>query len=88
MEGGLRHLERVAQLEEPNDTKSKAHYYDGLSLLSSFLLNAGQKAEALKYLQKIAAYDPRGNVYLEDLENDVDDFAVHLASRRSFGVSE
>lgn len=50
----------------------------------SILLNTGQKAEALKYLQKVAAYDPRYNVYVEGLENDVDDFAVHLTSGRRF----
>ncbi|XP_073143073.1 ALBINO3-like protein 2, chloroplastic [Henckelia pumila] len=84
MEEGLRHLERIAQLEEPEDSKSKAHYYDGLFLLSSILLNTGQKAEALKYLQKVAAYDPRYNVYLEGLENDDDDFAIHLTSGKRF----
>ncbi|XP_073040212.1 ALBINO3-like protein 2, chloroplastic isoform X3 [Primulina eburnea] len=84
MEEGLRHLERIAQLKEPEDSKSKAHYYDGLFLLSSILLNTGQKAEALKYLQKAASYDPRYNVYLKGLEDDVDDFAVHLTSGKRF----
>lgn len=84
MEEGLRHLERIAQLKEPEDSKNKAHYYDGLFLLSSILLNTGQKAEALKHLQKVAVYDPRYNVYVEGLENDVDDFAVHLTGGRRF----
>ncbi|KAL3632153.1 hypothetical protein CASFOL_025137 [Castilleja foliolosa] len=35
MDEGLVHLERIAQLDEPEDSKSKAHYYDGLLILSS-----------------------------------------------------
>ncbi|KZV48815.1 hypothetical protein F511_24128 [Dorcoceras hygrometricum] len=84
MEKGLRHIERIAHLEEPEDSKSKAHYYDCLFLLSSILQNTGQKAKALKYLRKVASYDTRYNVYLEDLENDLDDFAVHLTNERRF----
>lgn len=34
MEEGLVHLERIAQLQEPVDSKSKAHYYDGLLMFS------------------------------------------------------
>ncbi|KAL3825018.1 hypothetical protein ACJIZ3_021047 [Penstemon smallii] len=69
-EEGLVHLERIAELEEPVDSKSKAHYYDGLFMLSSALLHVERKAEAMKYLQKLAAYDPAYNVYFKDLETD------------------
>ena len=31
---GIAHLERVANLKEPEEPKSKAHYYDGLVLLA------------------------------------------------------
>ncbi|KAG8380259.1 hypothetical protein BUALT_Bualt07G0174600 [Buddleja alternifolia] len=82
MEESLRHLERIAQLEEPGDSKSKAHYYDGLFIFSSALLNVNRKAEALKYLQKAAAYDPRYNVHFEHLETHLKDFAGDLASSR------
>lgn len=36
MEEGLVHLERIAQMKEPQDSKSKAHYYDGLIILSRY----------------------------------------------------
>ncbi|XP_051118214.1 ALBINO3-like protein 2, chloroplastic [Andrographis paniculata] len=85
MEEGLQHLERIGQLEEPEDSKSKAHYYDGLLVLSSALLNVDRKAEALKYLQKAAAYNPEYNVYLEQLEAETQDFTSDLVnSRREF----
>ncbi|XP_057769843.1 ALBINO3-like protein 3, mitochondrial isoform X2 [Salvia miltiorrhiza] len=70
MEKGLVHLERIAQLKEPEDSKSKAHYYDGLLVLSSALANVDREDEALKYLQMAAAYDPSYSVYIEHLKND------------------
>ncbi|PIN23871.1 Inner membrane protein translocase involved in respiratory chain assembly [Handroanthus impetiginosus] len=82
MQEGLVHLERIAQLEEPEDAKSKAHYYDGLFILSSALLNVDRKAEALEYLQKAAAYNPAYNAYFELLENDSKDLTSDLASSR------
>ncbi|XP_020548634.1 ALBINO3-like protein 3, mitochondrial isoform X5 [Sesamum indicum] len=82
MEEGLLHLERIAQLEEPVDPKIKAHYYDGLFMLASALLNVDRKAESLKYLQMCAAYDPAYNTYFEFLETDSTDFASDLASSR------
>ena len=33
---GIRHLERVANLKEPKDSKSKAHYYDAFVLLARY----------------------------------------------------
>lgn len=33
---GLAHLERVAELKEPEDPKSKTHYFDGLVLLARY----------------------------------------------------
>ncbi|XP_031249792.1 ALBINO3-like protein 3, mitochondrial [Pistacia vera] len=50
MAEGIVHLERIANLEEPEEKSSKAHYYDGLVLLSSALYNVGRKAEAVKHL--------------------------------------
>lgn len=35
---GIIHLERVASLKEPDDPKSKAHYFDGLVLLARYEL--------------------------------------------------
>ncbi|KAL6496878.1 hypothetical protein OROGR_028807 [Orobanche gracilis] len=82
MEEGLVHLERIALLEEPQDSKSKAHYYDGLIILASTLLIVDRKADSLKYLQKAIAYDPAYSVYLEHLESDPNNIASDLASSR------
>ncbi|KAL8171324.1 hypothetical protein V2J09_023128 [Rumex salicifolius] len=67
---GKVHLERVASLEEPEDIKSKVHYYDGIVMLASTLLNEGRKAEAIAYLEKAAAYNPDYNEYLEQCKNE------------------
>ncbi|KAB1203696.1 ALBINO3-like protein 2, chloroplastic [Morella rubra] len=78
---GIAHLERVASLKEPDEPRSKVHYFDGLVLLASALYNEGQKTEASKYLRMAAAYNPAYNEYLEQCEND-DSFVGDLASGR------
>ncbi|GAB4855825.1 hypothetical protein Ancab_024469 [Ancistrocladus abbreviatus] len=78
----LRHLERVASLEEPEDSKSKEHYYSGLLVLASTLSNVGRKDEAVKYLQMVIAYDAKCRIYMEQLENDQDDFVDGLVNSR------
>ncbi|KAI3869400.1 hypothetical protein MKX03_028707 [Papaver bracteatum] len=70
---GLEHLERITQIEEPVDPKGKAHYFDGLVLLSSALFNEGRKVEAEEYLRKVVAYDPSKNDLLQQLLEDEDD---------------
>ncbi|KAM5561857.1 ALBINO3-like protein 2, chloroplastic [Rosa sericea] len=75
MEEGIVHLERIAQLEEPDEPKSKAHYFDGLLMLASALSNVGRKDEALKHLRLAAAYNPAYNEYLEQCKN-MDDSVV------------
>ncbi|RZC61735.1 hypothetical protein C5167_023484 [Papaver somniferum] len=70
---GLEHLERISQIEEPVDPKGKAHYFDGLELLSSALFNEGRKVEAEEYLRKVVAYDPSKNDLLQQLLEDEDD---------------
>ncbi|KAL8130650.1 hypothetical protein V2J09_019805 [Rumex salicifolius] len=79
---GRIHLERAASMEEPEDPKSKAHYYDGLVLLSSALVNEGRKSEAIEYLRKAAAYNPEFKVYLEQCEKETDGFVDDLVSSR------
>ncbi|KAJ6757699.1 OXA1 [Salix koriyanagi] len=79
---GIVHLEGVASLEEPEDPKSKAHYYDGLLLLASALSREGRKAEAVKYLRLVVAYDPSRRNFLEECENDEDSFVGGLVSSR------
>ncbi|KAK9106034.1 hypothetical protein Scep_022878 [Stephania cephalantha] len=69
---GLQHLQRIAQLKEPDDPKSKAHYFDGLLLLASTLFNEGQKEEAAKHLRLAAAYDPKYNEYLQQCLEDTE----------------
>ncbi|XP_058187094.1 ALBINO3-like protein 2, chloroplastic [Rhododendron vialii] len=79
---GIRHLERVANLEEPEDAKSKAHYYDAFLVLASALYSEHRKPEAKKLLRMAAAYDPSHSVYLEQCEKDEVDLVSDLASSR------
>ncbi|XP_021282443.1 ALBINO3-like protein 2, chloroplastic isoform X2 [Herrania umbratica] len=79
---GLAHLERIANLKEPEDPKSKAHYFDGLLLLSSALLDSGRKVEALKFLRLVVAYNPNYNYLLEEVEKEEDNFASGLVNSR------
>ncbi|KAL3520552.1 hypothetical protein ACH5RR_018701 [Cinchona calisaya] len=82
-EEGMAHLERLASLEEPRDPKTKAHYFDGLLVLSSALYAAGGKAQAAEHLRRAVAYDPeRYGKFLEQCENDEDDFVGDLVSSR------
>uniref|UniRef100_A0A0A0LHD0 ALBINO3-like protein 2, chloroplastic n=1 Tax=Cucumis sativus TaxID=3659 RepID=A0A0A0LHD0_CUCSA len=79
---GIAHLERVANLKEPEEPKSKAHYYDGLVLLASALYNEGRKAEATKYLKSAVAYNPAYKEYLDQCEDDNDKLVGDLVSSR------
>lgn len=38
-EEGIAHLERIGNLKEPEEPKSKAHYYDGLVVLARYVAN-------------------------------------------------
>ncbi|XP_044483698.1 ALBINO3-like protein 2, chloroplastic isoform X2 [Mangifera indica] len=90
MAEGIVHLERIANLKEPEEKKSKAHYYDGLVLLSSALSNVGRLAEAAKHLRLAAAYNPEYNELLQQCENELQqqcendngDFTSDLSSSR------
>ncbi|XP_042048070.1 ALBINO3-like protein 3, mitochondrial isoform X3 [Salvia splendens] len=84
MEEGFVHLERIAQMNEPQDSNSKAHYYDGLIILSIALANVNRRAEALHYLHKAAAYNPAFNRYIEQLEVDARGFASHLSDSKRY----
>ncbi|KAA8514816.1 hypothetical protein F0562_017995 [Nyssa sinensis] len=77
---GIVHLERVACLKEPEDPKSKSHYYDALVLLASALYNEGRKTEAAKCMA--AAYNSDYNELLEQCENDEDNVASDLVDSR------
>lgn len=79
---GIRHLERVANLKEPEDAKSKAHYYDAFLVLASALYRERRKPEAVKLLRMAAAYDSSYNVYLEQCEKDEEDIVSDLVSSR------
>ncbi|TKY65370.1 ALBINO3 protein 3 [Spatholobus suberectus] len=78
---GRAHFERVANMEEPQDSTSKGYYFDGLLLLASTLFDAGQKAEAAKYLRLVVAHKPGYKKFLEQCEQD-DDIASDLARSR------
>ncbi|XP_024965047.1 ALBINO3-like protein 3, mitochondrial isoform X1 [Cynara cardunculus var. scolymus] len=79
---GIVHLERIANMKEPEDTKSKTHYCDGLFMLSSALASIGRDAEAAKYLQILTTYDPAYATYLKDLESKDNNFAEDLANSK------
>ncbi|KAH0747740.1 hypothetical protein KY285_009397 [Solanum tuberosum] len=79
---GLAHLERIATLKEPDDPKSKAHYYDGLVLLSSTLINVGRKKDAINYLQMATAYDESYREFLQQCENEEDVISNDLVTSR------
>lgn len=49
---------------------------------SSALVDLGRKAEGLKFLRLVVAYNPNYNHLLEEIENDEDDFASNIASSR------
>ncbi|KAK6915280.1 Tetratricopeptide repeat [Dillenia turbinata] len=79
---GLVHLERIAQLKEPEDPKSKVHYFDGLLLLASTLSNVSRSAEAANYMRRVAAYNPDYEYLVEQCENVGNDFTGDLTSSR------
>ncbi|XP_024013632.1 ALBINO3-like protein 3, mitochondrial isoform X2 [Eutrema salsugineum] len=70
---GITHLKRVANMKEPDDPKSKAHYLDALVLYSSAIFNEGRREEAAKYLRRVVAYDPSFKELLKQCEEDDDD---------------
>ncbi|XP_050223556.1 ALBINO3-like protein 2, chloroplastic [Mercurialis annua] len=78
---GVEHFQRVASLEEPEDPKSKVHYYDTLVFLASGLYNEGRKAEAANYLRLAVAFNPAFEELLKQCEND-DDFGSDLINSR------
>ncbi|CAN1180153.1 ALBINO3-like protein 3, mitochondrial [Linum perenne] len=82
-EEGLVHLERVASLKEPDDPKSKVHYFDGLILLASALYDGGRKPEALTYARLAAAYNPtKYKKFMEMCEKSEDNLVIDLVSSR------
>ncbi|CAH9140094.1 unnamed protein product [Cuscuta epithymum] len=70
-EEGIAHLEKVALMKEPEDPRTKSHYYDALVLFSSALYIVGRKAEAAKYLHIVSAYDPSCIDLFKQYETDV-----------------
>uniref|UniRef100_A0A7N0RAX5 Uncharacterized protein n=1 Tax=Kalanchoe fedtschenkoi TaxID=63787 RepID=A0A7N0RAX5_KALFE len=81
---GIIHLERIASIDEPDDLKSKAHYFDGLVLLSSAFFDDGRREEAAMHLRKAVAYNPAYQELLDQCEKD-DDFVSDLADSRRNG---
>ncbi|KVE63369.1 hypothetical protein Ccrd_023938 [Cynara cardunculus var. scolymus] len=83
---GIVHLERIANMKEPEDTKSKTHYFadntDIFNIISSALASIGRDAEAAKYLQILTTYDPAYATYLKDLESKDNNFAEDLANSK------
>ncbi|GJY62002.1 hypothetical protein Tco_0462659 [Tanacetum coccineum] len=79
---GIVHLERIANMKEPEDAKTKAHYCDGLLVLSSALASVGRNDEAEKYLRILTSYDPAYGEYLKHVESEGSNFADDLENSR------
>ncbi|KAL8218171.1 hypothetical protein R6Q57_021544 [Mikania cordata] len=79
---GIAHLERIANMKEPEDAKTKTHYYDGLFMLSSALASVGRNAESAKYLRILTTYNPAYSEYLKDVESEENNFAEDLENSR------
>nr|GEU39491.1 albino3-like protein 2, chloroplastic [Tanacetum cinerariifolium] len=79
---GIVHLERIANMKEPEDAKTKAHYCDGLLVLSSALASVGRNDEAEKYLRILTSYDPAYDEYLKHVESEGSNFADDLENSR------
>ncbi|GAV80014.1 60KD_IMP domain-containing protein/TPR_2 domain-containing protein/TPR_16 domain-containing protein, partial [Cephalotus follicularis] len=79
---GLVHLERLANLKEPEDPVSKADYFYGLSILARVLYDEGRKAEAATYLRLAVAYNPDYKELLVQCENNENSLVDDLASSR------
>ncbi|GAB2277201.1 hypothetical protein Dimus_011908 [Dionaea muscipula] len=82
MDEALAHLKRVALMPEPEDSKSKGHYYDGLLLYSSALAAVGYRDEAIRYMRAVVAYAPKYNTFLEQLLKDEEGFVDDLVDSR------
>ncbi|KDP34632.1 hypothetical protein JCGZ_11950 [Jatropha curcas] len=79
---GIIHLEGVAALKEPEDPNCKFHYFDSLVKLASCLSIEGLKAEAVEYLRAAVAYNPAYKEFLEQCENDEEEFGSDLVDSR------
>jgi YidC/Oxa1 family membrane protein insertase len=56
---GLVHLERISSLKEPEDLKSKAHYYDGLVLLARYFKDRVNDLMHPQRIKKFALCTPK-----------------------------
>ncbi|XP_071714417.1 ALBINO3-like protein 2, chloroplastic [Rutidosis leptorrhynchoides] len=79
---GIVHLERIANMKEPEDAKTKTHYCDALLVLSSSLASIGRDEEAAKYLRILTSHDPAYGKYLKDVESEDNNFANDLENSR------
>ncbi|PWA50546.1 hypothetical protein CTI12_AA472520 [Artemisia annua] len=79
---GIVHFERIANMKEPEDAKTKTHYCDGLLMLSSALVSVGRNDEAEKYLRILTTYDQAYGKYLKHLESEGSNFADDLENSR------
>lgn len=72
-EAAIEHLQRLAELKEPELMMNKACYFRGIIVLGSILSNEGRKSEAAKYLRLALAYDPAAERLLKECEEAVED---------------
>lgn len=82
---GIIHLHRITKMKEPQDSNTKANYYEALVAFSSVLYEEGSKYEAINCLRKVVAYDESYRRFLEDWEKDVSEegeFVRNLVNSR------
>lgn len=69
-------------LHTPMALRILTWFMHDLGSFSSALFDFGRKAEALKFLKLVVAYNPEYNYLLEEFKNEEDYFASNLASSR------
>uniref|UniRef100_J3MBP2 Uncharacterized protein n=2 Tax=Oryza brachyantha TaxID=4533 RepID=J3MBP2_ORYBR len=67
-------LQRLSELKEPEKDINKKCYFQGLVILGSILINEGRKSEAVKFVQRAAAYDPDFEIYLKQCDETTEDY--------------
>uniref|UniRef100_A0A0A9NI76 Uncharacterized protein n=1 Tax=Arundo donax TaxID=35708 RepID=A0A0A9NI76_ARUDO len=72
-EMAIKHLQRLAELKEPEKPINKTCYFSGMVLLGSILSSKGWNSEAAKYLRLASAYDPSIEKLLKECEEAIDD---------------
>ncbi|TVU12361.1 hypothetical protein EJB05_46002, partial [Eragrostis curvula] len=71
-EMAIKHLQRLAELKEPDEPRNKACYFQGIVYLGSILSREDRNAEAAKYLRMAVTYDPSVEKLLKECEDGIE----------------